>query len=267
MNLFIMRIRKLKSCECCKCQKYQFDLIEEAENLKENSQYYCSLLCLMTMSETKQLALEYGSTLAHIKCAFCMKIQKGFIHVRRPAEGVSGVTEVVKSFCTFTCFTSFNKQEAIEAEEKKRKDKEEAEQQAKWEEQRRQQLQSRAAEPLTHPRAIPSTVSTSTVPSSRLHVTVSTTNGPVGRPATSTTVAIRPLQPVNILRDQRLTTNEQVNRHTAVVDQSGKKEFIIMREPPKKVQNVGVQITPARVTKAIMCKPHLVDAGVQTDPM
>lgn len=103
MNLFIIRVRKLMNCACCKCCKYQFDLIEECDASGETT-YFCSLTCLNLNRESKSLKVKYGSRLDFIKCLICLKIKKGVFHVNDKHDPTN-----VYSFCTYTCYSNYLK--------------------------------------------------------------------------------------------------------------------------------------------------------------
>lgn len=100
MNLFVIRVRKLMNCVSCKCCKYTFDLIEEHDVDTGVTTYFCSLICLNVVRESRSLRLKYGSRLEVIKCATCLKVTRAAeFHVTDKYD-----ESVVHSFCSFPCY-------------------------------------------------------------------------------------------------------------------------------------------------------------------
>jgi hypothetical protein len=275
MNLFIMKIRKLVNCYCCKCCKYQFDLIEETSaksdceaidnETTDRSKYYCSLVCLNLIQESKAIVSKSGSSFDFIKCGFCLKITKGLIHVKN-ASIPNSHNPFIRSFCSHACYNSYQKaemQQRIQASRDLLKQRMLQQHTQKSQQPLRpvnSQLQEKIAIVGNEVTSGPLVSSSQRMTNGTLTVANSGhSDATQVRPPQST---VSPQQPSQV---GQKTVSQVLPRKQQILSTAAVNGVILVKQV--KMLDAEVQCSKNLVTKATMCKPHLIDASVQTDPM
>ena len=99
-SLYVLRVRKITNCSCCRVKKYLFDLVEEYNTASGEMSVFCSINCMNLTVESSSIKASIKSLSSYSNCPVC-KTKKQVQFYKKWSCGE------ILSFCSFSCVNQF----------------------------------------------------------------------------------------------------------------------------------------------------------------